>query len=44
MSDWGYVWLGWGITVVVLVAYAGWILARGRAASRRVPPEERRWM
>lgn len=44
MSEWGYVIAGWGITVVVLVAYALWIILRGRALSKQVPPEDRRWM
>lgn len=43
-TQWGYVALGWGITTVVLVAYAVIVIMRGRALSRRVPPEERRWM
>ena len=43
MSDWGYVAMAWAITVVVLVAYAVWIVVRGRALSRRVPAEDRRW-
>jgi len=44
MSDWGYVAMAWTITVAVLVAYAVWIIVRGRSLSRRVPPEDRRWM
>jgi hypothetical protein len=44
VSEWGYVIAGWTITVVALVAYAAWIIVRGRALSRRVPPEDRRWM
>ena len=44
MSDWAYVAMAWGIAAVVLVAYAIWIIVRGRALSRRVPPEDRRWM
>ncbi len=44
MSNWFYVWLGWGITAVTLVAYTSWVLIRGRALSRRVPPQDRRWM
>ena len=45
MSDWGYVGAGLGASPsVVLVAYALWIILRGRALSRRVPPEDRRWM
>jgi hypothetical protein len=43
MSDWGYVTMAWSITAVVLIAYAVWIMQRGRALSRRVPPEDRRW-
>ena len=44
MSDWGYVAMAWTITVAVLVAYAVWIIVRGRSLSRRVPPEVRRWL
>jgi heme exporter protein CcmD len=44
VSDWGFVWLGWGITAAVLSSYAVWIVLRGRAVSRRVPPEDRRWL
>jgi len=44
MSDWGYVIAGWSITAVVIGAYAVWIVLRGRTLSRRVPPEDRRWM
>ena len=43
MNDWGYVALAWGVSAVVLIAYAVWIILRGRALSRRVPPEDRRW-
>jgi hypothetical protein len=44
MSGWGYVIAGWAVTVVAIVAYAAVVIARGRALSRRVPPEARRWM
>jgi len=44
LSDWGFVALAWGIALVVAVAYVVSLLARGRALSRRVPPEDRRWM
>lgn len=44
MSQWGYVALGWSSAVVVLGAYVTVLLRRGRSLSRRVPPEERRWM
>lgn len=43
MSDWGYVAMAWSITAVALIAYAVWIILRGRALSRRVPPEDGRW-
>lgn len=43
-SEWGYVIAGWAVTVAVIVAYAVWVIARGRALSRQVPPEDRRWM
>lgn len=39
----GYVFAGYGITFVALGAYAWRIVARGRALSRALPPEERRW-
>lgn len=39
-----YVAIGWLIAVVAIVAYAAVVIARGRALSRRVPPEDRRWM
>ena len=39
----GYIAAGWAGTAAVLGAYAVWVLRRGRALSRRVPPEERRW-
>jgi hypothetical protein len=44
MSQWGWVALGWTVTVVALAAYAAAIIVRGRAESRRVPPEARRWL
>ena len=30
-----YVYAGYGITVVALVGYAGWLLSRARASSKR---------
>jgi heme exporter protein CcmD len=39
----GYIAAGYGITFVVLGAYAWRVLARGRALCRAMPPEERRW-
>lgn len=39
-----YVIAGYSITAVVLVSYVMRMLLRGRALSKRVPPEDRRWM
>jgi len=44
MSQWGYVAAGWLVVVVAVVGYATAVLRRGRALSRRLPPEERRWL
>lgn len=44
MSAWGYVWLGWAITLVMVVTYVVVVLQRGRRLSRQVPPEEQRWL
>jgi heme exporter protein CcmD len=38
-----YVWAGYGVTAVALVAYIGRVLRRGRTLSRSLPPEERTW-
>lgn len=42
--QWWYVAAGWGIVLLVLVGYSIYLLRRGRSLSRRVPPEDRRWM
>lgn len=39
-----YVIAGYLITFVVLLTYVVRMLLRGRALSKRVPPEDRRWM
>lgn len=44
MSPWGYVVLGWAITLVVVIAYVVITIQRGRTLSRQVPAEEQRWM
>ena len=44
MSQWGYVILGWSMVAVAIVVYATIVIVRGRALSRRVPPQDRRWM
>ena len=43
MTHAGYVAAGWGGAAVLVGGYAAWVLRRGRALSRRVPPGERRW-
>jgi hypothetical protein len=40
----GYVAAGYSITAVVLGGYVVRMMLRGRALSKRVPPEQRRWM
>lgn len=44
MSEWGYVILAWTITFGLLAAYSVATVLKGRALSRQVPPEDRRWM
>ncbi|HEY8546895.1 MAG TPA: hypothetical protein VIL36_17665 [Acidimicrobiales bacterium] len=43
LSDGGYLAAGWGATVLLIGGYALVTLRRGRALSRRVPAEDRRW-
>jgi hypothetical protein len=40
----GYVAAGYVIVFVTLAAYAAWTLVRGWRLSRRVAPEDRRWL
>ncbi len=44
MSHVGYLIVGWGGSVVVLGAYALFLVMRGRAVAASVPIERRRWM
>ncbi len=39
-----YVVAGYGISAIVLAAYVGWTLRRGRALSRQVPADRRRFL
>ncbi|CAN5155223.1 hypothetical protein BH18ACT4_BH18ACT4_06500 [soil metagenome] len=39
-----YVAAGWVVSFAAVGGYTLWVLVRGRALSRRVPPEDRRWM
>ncbi len=43
-SQWPYIIAAWLVTGAVLAVYVGWVLMRGRDLSRRVPPDQRRWM
>ena len=38
-----YVLSGYGAVVAAIAGYALWLVRRGRAVARRVPPEDRRW-
>ena len=39
----GYVLTGYGVVFGAIGGYALWLVRRGRAAARQVPPERRRW-
>ena len=41
---WAYVGAGYGVAFVVLTGYAARTVLRGRRLSRRLPPDQRRWM
>ncbi len=44
MTDtWGYVAAAWIIVLGSFLAYAVVTIVRGRALSKQVPPEDRRW-
>jgi hypothetical protein len=43
MSDGGYVLAGYLLTFGGIGAYVVRLVLRGRALSRRLPPEDRRW-
>jgi hypothetical protein len=43
MTHAGYVAAGWIGPFALIGGYAPTVLRRGRALSRQVPPEERRW-
>jgi heme exporter protein CcmD len=38
-----YVLSGYGVVFASIAGYSVWLLRRGRAVSRRVPPDQRRW-
>lgn len=43
-SNGGYVIAAYFAVFVVLAVYAAFVVMRGRRLSKRVPPEERRWL
>lgn len=43
MSQLGYMYVGWGVSLIVLSAYATVLVMRGRRLSERVPAEKSRW-
>jgi hypothetical protein len=43
MSQMGYMYLGWGISLAVLALYALSLVLRGRRLAKVVPSERRRW-
>ncbi|NLD75333.1 MAG: heme exporter protein CcmD [Acidimicrobiales bacterium] len=42
-DEMGYVWVAYGLVVVLISAYAVFTIRRGRAVGKQLPPEERRW-
>ena len=44
MTNGGYVLGGYVVVFATILAYSVRTLLRGRALSKRVPPEARRWM
>lgn len=43
-SQWSYVGAAYGLTVVALLAYAAFVIHRGRQVGRQLPVEQRRWL
>ena len=44
MNDVGYIVAGYFLTFGAVGAYVVRVVTRGRALSRQLPPEDRRWM
>lgn len=42
-TDIGTILVGWGVTVGAVGVYALYLVRRGKALSRAVRPEDRRW-
>lgn len=43
IAAWSYVTAAYVIVFGTLIAYASWVIVRGRRIGRQLPPEERRW-
>jgi hypothetical protein len=43
MTQFGYVYLGYGVAFGAIAAYSVRVVLRGRKLSRSLPPEERTW-
>lgn len=43
-GGWGNVVASYALVIAAIVAYAVYVIVRGRRLGRQVPPEERRWM
>jgi hypothetical protein len=43
MTEFGYVYLGYGVVFGVLASYSVRVVLRGRKLSRTLPPDERTW-
>lgn len=43
-GGWGNVAASYALVIGAIVAYAAYVIVRGRRLGRQVPPEDRRWM
>ena len=43
MTNWGYVYLGYGVCFGTIALYTVRIIVRGRKLTRTLPPEEPTW-
>ena len=42
-SEWPSIIAAYVVVFGALIAYAAWVIVRGRRIGRQLPPEERRW-
>jgi hypothetical protein len=43
-GGWGDVTASYVVTFAVVIAYAAFVIVRGRKVNKQLPPEDRRWM